>query len=228
MSSNAGRLFVVATPIGNLEDITLRALRVLREADLVAAEDTRHTGHLLTHFEIRKPIVSYHEFNEAQRTVELLRRLHAGERIALVSDAGMPTISDPGLRLLRASLTAAIPVEIVPGASALTMALAGSGITTAPCLFYGFLPHKSGQRRKVLTTLSTLPYSLVFFESPHRIARSLADMREILGNRQVAVARELTKKFEEFLRGDLDSLLKMLETRSLKGEITVVVQGAPE
>lgn len=222
-----GKLSIVATPIGNLEDITLRALRVLREADLIAAEDTRHTGRLLAHYDIHKPLVSYHEFNEAKRTPELLQKLRAGQRIALVSDAGMPTLSDPGQRLVCAVLDAGIALEIVPGPSAVTTALAGSGFS-APFLFYGFLPHKSAQRRKTLAGLSPLPYSLIFFESPYRIAKSLADMREILGNRQVALARELTKKFEEFIRADLDSLLKMLETRSLKGEITIVVQGADQ
>ena len=220
-----GKLFVVGTPIGNLEDITLRAVRVLREADVVAAEDTRRTGVLLAHFDIHKPMVSCHEFNEARRAAELLQKLHNGARVAMVSDAGMPTLSDPGLRLVRAALEAGIAMEIVPGPSAITAAVAGSGLAAEPFLFYGFLPHKSAQRRKVLAALAPLPWTLVFFESPHRVVKSLTDLRDVLGNRRVVLARELTKKFEEFARGDLDGLLKMLENRTVKGEITLVVEG---
>jgi 16S rRNA (cytidine1402-2'-O)-methyltransferase len=220
-----GKLFVVGTPIGNLEDITFRAVRVLREADVVAAEDTRRTSVLLAHFEIRKPLVSCHEFNEARRSTELLQQLRDGARVAIVSDAGMPTLSDPGLRMVRSALEAGISVEIIPGPSAITAALAGSGLAAEPFLFYGFLPHKSAQRRKVLTKLAPLPWTLVFFESPHRIVKSLSDLREVLGNRRVVLARELTKKFEEFIRGDLDGLLKMLENRTAKGEITLVIEG---
>ena len=220
-----GKLFIVGTPIGNLEDITFRAVRVLREADVVAAEDTRRTGVLLAHFDIHKPMVSCHEFNEARRAAELLQKLHDGARVAMVSDAGMPTLSDPGLRLVRAALEAGIAVEIVPGPSAITAALAGSGLAPEPFLFYGFLPHKSAQRRKVLATLEPLHWTLVFFESPYRVVKSLTDIRETLGNRRVVLARELTKKFEEFARGDLDGLLKMLENRAIKGEITLVIEG---
>jgi 16S rRNA (cytidine1402-2'-O)-methyltransferase len=227
MSATAGKLSVVATPIGNLEDITLRALRTLREADLIAAEDTRRTSLLLQHYNIRKPLLSYHEFNEAKRTPELLDKLRTGHHVALVSDAGMPTVSDPGLRLIRAALEAGIKLEVVPGPSAITAALAGSGLAAEPFLFCGFLPHKSAARRKILSDLCALPFTLVFFESPHRVLKSLAEMREILGNRPVVIARELTKKFEEFLRGDLESVPKMLENRPLRGEITIVV-GAPQ
>lgn len=228
MSSQPGRLFIVGTPIGNMEDITLRALRVLKEVDLVAAEDTRRTGLLLARQQIRKPLISYHEFNEAKRTTELLRELQHGRCIALVSDAGMPTVSDPGQRLIQAVLAAGIALEVVPGPSAVTMALAASGLCAGPFLFYGFLPHKSGQRQKALATLASLPYSLIFFESPYRLQKSLGDMLRALGNRRTVVARELTKKFEEVLRGDMESLLKMLENRSVKGEITVVVEGQCE
>ena len=222
-----GKLFIVGTPIGNMEDITLRALRVLREADLIAAEDTRHTGRLLSRYEISKPLVSYHQFNEAKRTAELLAKLQQGRIIALVTDAGMPTISDPGHRLIQAAVAAEIALEIIPGPSAVTMALAAGGIA-GPHLFYGFLPHKSAQRRKALTQLTPLPYTLVFFESPYRLLKSLRDMHELLGNRHAVVARELTKKFEEIIRGDLATILKKLETRSIKGEITVVVEGSKE
>jgi 16S rRNA (cytidine1402-2'-O)-methyltransferase len=227
MPSGTGKLYIVGTPIGNMEDITLRALRVLQEADLIAAEDTRHSGMLLARHGIKKPFVSCHEFNEAKRTPELLAKLQQGCQIALVSDAGMPTLSDPGQRLIRAATDAGIAVEVVPGVSAVTAALAGSGLG-GPFLFYGFLPHKSGQRRTVLTRLAPLPHTLVFFESPYRLLKSLGDMRDVLGNRAVVVARELTKKFEEFLRGDIESILKKLENRSIKGEITVVVDGQQE
>jgi 16S rRNA (cytidine1402-2'-O)-methyltransferase len=234
---SSGRLFIVGTPIGNMEDITLRALRVLRETSLVAAEDTRHTGLLLSRHSIHKPLVSYHEFNEAKRTAELLKELQQGRNIALVSDAGMPTVSDPGQRLIRAAINAGIPVEVIPGVSAITMAWAMSGLGTLArrsgpreggFLFYGFLPHKSGQRRNALTRLAPLPHALVFFESPYRLVKSLQDMLEKLGNRRAVVARELTKKFEEILRGDLAAILKKLENRTVKGEITVIVEGCQE
>ena len=225
MATGSGRLFIVGTPIGNLEDITLRALRVLREADLIAAEDTRHAGVLLARYEIRKPLVSYHEFNEAKRTAELTEKLQQGQCIALVSDAGMPTVSDPGLRLIRAALAANVRIEIVPGPSALTTALAGCGLPTEPFVFHGFLPHKGAQRRKLLAELAPLPFTLVFYESPYRLQKSLADMCDILGNRQAVIGRELTKKFEEFLRGDLETLRNRLENRAVKGEITVLVEG---
>jgi 16S rRNA (cytidine1402-2'-O)-methyltransferase len=232
MSSGQGRLYVVGTPIGNMEDITLRALRVLREVDLVAAEDTRHTGLLLVRHAIKKPLVSYHEFNEAKRTPELLKELLQGRRIALVSDAGMPTVSDPGQRLIRAAIDAGIDVEIVPGVSAVTAALVASGFgpisKSGSFLFCGFLPHKSGQRRNALSRLAPLPYALVFFESPYRLLKCLHDMHDLLGNRHAVVARELTKKFEEVIRGDLATILKKLENRSIKGEITLVVEGSRE
>ena len=229
MASANGTLFIVGTPIGNMEDMTHRAVRVLREADLIAAEDTRHTGLLLARHGLKKPLISYHEFNEAMRTSELLRELQRGRRIALVSDAGMPTLSDPGQRLIRAVIDARIPVEVVPGVSAITAALTGSGYDLERgFLFYGFLPHKSGQRRNVLACLAPLPYTIVFFESPYRLLKTLQDMRELLGNRNVAIARELTKKFEEFLRGNIESVLKKLENHTIKGEITMVVEGRQE
>ncbi|MEI6084165.1 MAG: 16S rRNA (cytidine(1402)-2'-O)-methyltransferase [Verrucomicrobiota bacterium] len=223
-----GKLSIVGTPIGNMEDITIRALRVLGEADLIAAEDTRHTGKLLARHAIRKPLVSYHQFNEAQRTAELIVKLRSGLRVALTSDAGMPTLSDPGYRLIRAAVEAGVPVDVIPGISAITAALTIAGIVPEPFLFHGFLPHKSGQRRKVLTGLAPLPCALVFFESPYRLLKSLADIHEVLGNRRMAVARELTKKFEEVLRGDVASLRKILEPRAIKGEITLIVEGHPK
>ena len=223
-SHHPGKLSIVGTPIGNLEDITLRALRVLREADLVAAEDTRHTGHLLAHYQIRKPLVSYHEFNEAKRSAELIERLRQGRRIALVSDAGMPTLSDPGARLIRAAAEAEIPLEVVPGPSAVTAALAASGLSPGGFLFHGFLPHKPGTRRKLLANLAPLPWTLVFFESPYRLIKTLHDLQELFGDRQIVIARELTKRFEEILRGDAAALLKRLENKPVKGEITIIIK----
>jgi 16S rRNA (cytidine1402-2'-O)-methyltransferase len=225
MIERTGTLFVVGTPIGNLEDVTLRALRVLREADIIAAEDTRHTGHLLGRYEIRKLLVSYHEHNEARRTPELMNRLQEGQSVALVSDAGMPTISDPGWRLIRAAIQDGIRVESVPGPSAVTAAVSLAGLTDGPFYFHGFLPHKTAQRRKILTGLDRLKCALVFFESPYRVVKSLRDMRETLGNRRVVVARELTKKFEEFIRGTLDEVMKRLENKTVRGEITIVLEG---
>lgn len=224
----SGRLFLVGTPIGNLEDVTLRALRVLREADLVAAEDTRHTGRLLAHYQIRKPLLSYHEFNEAQRARELVERLRNGQSVALVSDAGMPVISDPGMRLVRAAAAADIPIETVPGPSAVTMSVALAGVGDGRFLFYGFLPPKPTKRKKILTELAPLPYSLVFFESPFRVVAALRDLEEAFGERTAVVGRELTKKFEQVLRGSIGQLREKLESQRVKGEITIVVEGARE
>lgn len=221
----SGKLLLVATPIGNLEDITLRALRVLREADLIAAEDTRRTSLLLSRYQIQKPLLSYHEFNEARRAADLVERLRKGQRIALVSDAGMPTLSDPGRRLLRLAIEQRLPVEVVPGPSALTTALAISGLKVEPFLFHGFLPHKTTARRRLLESVAPLPYTHVAFEAPHRIRQTLADIEEILGDRQIVLARELTKKFEEILRNRVSVLRKSLENRVLKGEITLLIEG---
>ena len=217
------RLFVVATPIGNLEDITLRALRVLKECDLIAAEDTRRTLHLLNHFQIRKPLVSYHRFNEAKRTAELVEQLAAGKRIALVTDAGSPSISDPGGRIIRACIERGIAVEVVPGASALVMALTVSGFSTDEFLFVGFLPPKSGGRRTALQRLAAEPRTVVIYESPYRLVKTLTELKDICPDRRLVVARELTKKFEEILRGTAGEILQKLEGRSVKGEITLVI-----
>ncbi len=220
----SGTLYLVATPIGNLEDISLRALRVLREADLVACEDTRHTGQLLKHFDIEKPTVSYHEHNEAGRTAELLGKLEAGARIALVSDAGTPLISDPGYRLVTAAIAAGIPVVPIPGASALLGALSAAGLATDAFRFCGFLPAKTAQRRNMIEQLREETCTLVFYEAPHRILDTLADIAEIFGERPVAVARELTKMHEEFLRGTASEVAAELAARpAVKGEITLVV-----
>jgi 16S rRNA (cytidine1402-2'-O)-methyltransferase len=217
-------LYLVATPIGNLEDITLRALRVLREADLIACEDTRQTGKLLGHFGIDKPMVSYHEHNEAARTLELITKLESGVTVALVSDAGTPLVSDPGYRLVNAAIGAGIPVVPIPGASALLGALAAAGLPTDAFRFCGFLPPKSGQRRKALEELRGEDCTLVFYEAPHRILDALSDVAAVYGDRRVAVARELTKLHEEFLRGTADAVRAQLAARpSVKGEITLVI-----
>ncbi len=222
----ASTLYLVATPIGNLEDITLRALRVLRECDVVAAEDTRRTGQLLKHFEITKPLLSYFQFNEAKRSEEIIERLRRGERIALATDAGSPGISDPGVRVVRAAIAAGFRVEAVPGACALVAALTASGLATDEFHFIGFLPHKSGQRRNQLEALKTFAGTLVLYESPYRIEKLLLELNEVFPERQVVLARELTKKFEEFLRGTPAELLAIKQKRSLKGEFVVMVAGA--
>jgi 16S rRNA (cytidine1402-2'-O)-methyltransferase len=223
-AKNRGQLYLVATPIGNLEDITLRALRILREVDGIACEDTRHTQKLLNHFGIQKRLVSYHEHNENTRAPEIISEMEAGADIALVSDAGTPIISDPGQRLVSLCAEHQIPVVPIPGASAVLAALAGSGISAEQFLFIGFLPARQGERRRALTRLANNSSStLIFFEAPHRIATMLSDAAEFLGARQAVLARELTKLHEEFLRGTLADLEKKLRAVPLKGEITVVI-----
>ena len=222
----AGTLYLVATPIGNLEDITLRALRVLRECDVVAAEDTRRSGQLLRHFGIQKPLLSCFQFNEAKRSEEIIERLRRGEKVALVTDAGSPGISDPGERVVRAAIAAGLRVEPVPGPSALVAALTASGLPTAEFHFVGFLPHKSGQRRKRLEGLKGVPGVLVFYESPFRVVKLLEELKDIFPERQVVLARELTKKFEEYLRGTPSELLEAMKTRAVKGEFVVMVSPA--
>ncbi len=218
-----GTLYLVATPIGNLEDITLRALRVLRECDVVAAEDTRRSGQLLKHFGISKPLLSYFQFNEARRSEEIIERLGRGEKVALVTDAGSPGISDPGERVVKAALAAGLRVEAIPGACALIAALTASGLPTDEFHFIGFLPHKSGQRRKQLEGLKAFSGTLALYESPYRIEKLLGELQEVFPDRQVVLARELTKKFEEFLRGTPAELRTLAAKRSLKGEFVVLV-----
>ena len=221
-----GTLYLVATPIGNLEDITLRALRTLKECDVVAAEDTRRTGQLLRHFGIRKPLLSYFQFNEAKRSEEILERLGRGEKVALVTDAGSPGISDPGERVVRAALAAGLRVESVPGACALVAALTASGLPTEEFHFLGFLPHKPGKRRRELERLQGMRGTLVFYESPYRVEKLLGELNEVFTGRQVVLARELTKKFEEYLRGTPAELLAAVRQRPLKGEFVVLVGSA--
>jgi 16S rRNA (cytidine1402-2'-O)-methyltransferase len=222
-----GTLYLVATPIGNFEDITLRALRTLKESDVIAAEDTRRTGQLLRHFGISKPLLSYFQFNEARRSEEIIERLRRGEKVALVTDAGSPGISDPGERVVRASLNAGFRVEAVPGPCALVAALTASGLPAGEFHFAGFLPHKSGQRRNKLAELKSVSGTLVLYESPYRIEKLLAELNEIFPNGYVVLARELTKKFEEFLRGTPDQLLDLARKRSLKGEFVVLIRNSP-
>jgi 16S rRNA (cytidine1402-2'-O)-methyltransferase len=221
-----GTLYLVATPIGNLEDITLRALRTLRECDLVAAEDTRRTGQLLHHFGISKPQISYFRFSEAKRSEEILARLSRGEKIALVTDAGTPGISDPGERVVRAAIQSGFRVESVPGPTAAMAALTASGLPTDEFHFIGFLPNKSGQRRKRLGNLKAVEGTLVIYESPYRVQKLLEELADLFPDRPVVLARELTKKFEEFLRGNPAELLEIFRTRAPRGEFVVLVGGA--
>ncbi len=220
----SGTLYVVATPIGNLEDITLRALRILREVDQIACEDTRHTRQLLDRHGISKPLVSYHEHNEQARADQLIRALEAGKNIALVSDAGTPLIADPGYRLVAQARSLGITVSPIPGPAALIGALSASGLPTDSFFFGGFLPAKKTQRRKILEEMKGYPATLVFYEAPHRIVEALGDIAEVLGPRRVTLARELTKIHEEFLVGGASQLLAALANRPpLKGEITLMI-----
>src|SRR6202165_5759649 len=221
-------LYLVGTPIGNLEDITLRAVRVLKEVDLIACEDTRQTQKLLNHYGITTRTTSYHEHNEITRSAELVKEMQEGASVALVTDAGMPGISDPGFRLISLAIRHHLPVVPIPGASAFLSALVASGLPTDSFRFSGFLPAKSGQRRKLLESVKDSPRTQVFYEAPHRLLETLADVVELLGNdRHVVVAREVTKIHEEFLRGRAESVLKLLNSRgSVKGEITLLIRSA--
>ena len=223
-------LYLVATPIGNLEDITLRALRVLKEVDLIACEDTPQTLKLLSHYGIQTRLVSYHEHNEMTKASELVVDLEGGAKIALVTDAGMPGISDPGFRLIALAIRHHVPVVPIPGASAFLAALVASGLPTDSFRFSGFLPAKSGQRRKLLESVKDSPRTQVFYEAPHRLLETLADLVELLGNdRHVVVAREVTKLHEEFLRGRAAEVLEQLKSRGdVKGEITLLIAKAEE
>jgi 16S rRNA (cytidine1402-2'-O)-methyltransferase len=219
-------LYVVATPIGNLGDITLRALEVLRDVDLVAAEDTRHSGILLKHYKIDKSFISYHEHNEAMRTAQLVERLAAGENIALITDAGMPSLSDPGARLIRKCIERNLPYTIIPGVSAILTALVGSGFSLERFCFRGFLPVKGGQRERELRVAMERTETSIFFESPHRLVKTLTACSDIMPDRELCVARELTKKFEEFHRGTASELLAHYTVHPARGEITFLINGS--
>ena len=220
-----GTLYIVSTPIGNLEDITLRAVRILKEVDLIAAEDTRHTGLLLRHFGIQKPLTSYFEGNELKKKEWILSRLNQGDRIALVSDAGTPGISDPGFRLIQVAIENLIPIVPIPGPSAVITALSVSGLPTDAFLFKGFLPHKSKKRKDLLKQLEETKETLIFYESPHRLNETLKDILDILGDREIVLTRELTKIYEEILRGKVSEIQHQLAEKKIKGEITLVISG---
>lgn len=220
-----GKLYICATPIGNLEDITLRVLRILKEVDLIAAEDTRKTRSLLTHFGIKAPLVSYHEGNEITRSRELIKKLKEGRTVALVSEAGMPGISDPGYRLITSSLQEEIHVEVLPGPSALINALVVSGLPTHRFSFEGFLPRKKGERERALSRLTKNPRTMIFYEAPHRVEKTLVSIIDLLGDRRMALVRELTKKFEEIKRGKATEILEWVGEKPPRGEIVLVVEG---
>jgi len=222
----AGALYIVPTPIGNLEDITLRALRVLKEVDLIAAEDTRHTQHLLNHYGIKTPLTSYHEHNERAKAHRLVERIKNGANLALVSDAGTPAIADPGFRLVVAAIAAGIQIVPLPGAAALVAVLSASGLPTDRFLFEGFLPAKKLERKARLQALREQTATLVFYEAPHRLLETLQDMHQLLGDRELVVAREVSKIHEEFLRGTVSEVVMQLSNREVKGEIALVVRGS--
>jgi 16S rRNA (cytidine1402-2'-O)-methyltransferase len=219
-----GTLYLVATPIGNLEDMSPRAIRVLHEASLIAAEDTRHTGQLLKHFEIETPLTSYFEHNKLSKLDFILDKLSTGD-VALVSDAGTPAINDPGYELVCSALASGFDVKPVPGPSAPISALAVSGLPTDSFLYLGYLPHKKGERRKFVERISNSPYTLIFLESPHRILDSLADLHSSLGDRRICVAREMTKMFEEYWRGTLRGAIDYFKSQEVRGEFTLVLEG---
>jgi 16S rRNA (cytidine1402-2'-O)-methyltransferase len=221
-----GILYVVATPIGNLEDITLRALRVLREVDLIACEDTRQTAKLLSHYQIQKPTTSYHEHNEAERAEALVEELQAGKQIAVVSDAGTPCISDPGYRLVRLARQRQIRVVPIPGACSFVAALSASGRAASAFNFFGFLPARRGARVAFLKSLKAEERTLVFFESPERLLEALHDLRETLGHRQITIARELTKIYEELFSGTVQEGIEYFGPKKVKGEIVLIVEAA--
>jgi 16S rRNA (cytidine1402-2'-O)-methyltransferase len=221
----SGTLHLVATPVGNLEDLSFRALRTLKECELIAAEDTRRTRKLLTHYGISRPLVSCHEHNERKRIPALLDALREGKDVALVSDAGSPGISDPGFRLVREAVDQGMAVTALPGPSAVILALSVSGLPTDRFSFYGFLPRRGSERKKTLEEAAQVPHTLVFFESPHRVVRSLEDMLAVFGDRRAAICRELTKRFEQVERGTLYELIVKAGNRSPKGEFCIVMEG---
>ena len=221
----AGSLFIISTPIGNLEDITQRALRVLREVDLIACEDTRHTRKLLNHFSIETKTISYHEHNERERAEEICRLVEAGQNVAVVSDAGTPLISDPGFRIVNLAIEKGFAVVPIPGVSAFVTALTGSGLAPDQALFAGFLPSRTGARRAKLAELGTIPATLIVYEAPHRIGATLRDALEILGDRDAAIARELTKLHEEFVRGSLSELADRFSEKPARGEMVLIISG---
>ena len=226
--SSKGTLSIVPTPIGNLEDMTYRAVKTLNEVDAICAEDTRNTKKLLNHFDIHTSLVSYHEHNKHAKGPQLIERLEAGESLAVVSDAGMPGISDPGSDLVALAIEADIPVVVLPGANAALPALAGSGLSTDQFYFCGFLPRKKKDRSEELERLKGLSATLVFYESPHRLKEMLTHASEVLGDRNASLARELTKRYEEFVRGTLSELVHWATEEQIRGEFCVIVEGSEE
>ena len=223
--SQAGKLYIVPTPIGNLEDITFRALQTLKEVDLIAAEDTRHTQKLLNYFQIDKRLLSFHEHSKQSRKEQLINKLLEGENIALVSDAGMPAISDPGYELIKSAIEEDISVIVLPGANAALCALIGSGLSPKEFLFYGFLPRKKQEKESELERLKNIKATLIFYESPYRLVDTLQNITKSLGNRQVAIAREITKIHETYVRGNVEEVVKWLKINPVKGECCIVVEG---
>ena len=223
-----GALYLVPTPIGNLEDMTMRALRILKEADVIAAEDTRNTKRLCNYFEIETPLTSYHDFNQEQGGEKLLHMLREGKTVALVSDAGMPCISDPGKDISMKAMAEGFAVVPLPGANAALTALIGSGLPAQPFLFYGFLSRQKKERKESLEGLAKRHETIIFYEAPHRMKDTLKDMHAILGDRKIVLARELTKKFEEFLRGTIEEALEWANSSEIRGEFVVIVEGADE
>jgi len=227
IESTSGTLYLVSTPIGNLEDITLRALRVLKEVDLVAAEDTRRTRKLFNHYQINTPLTSYFEHSSFKKTQSLLSQLKKGKDIALVSEAGTPSISDPGFKLTKQAIENRLKVVPIPGASALITALSASGLPTNNFIFEGFIPRKPGKRRNFFLSLKDQEKTLIFYESPRRLIITLKDLLAVLGDRHIVIARELTKIFEEMIRGRVSEVIELLEDKTIKGEITILVSGIP-
>lgn len=224
-NGETGMLYIVPTPIGNLEDITIRALNTLKQVDLIAAEDTRHTKKILAHFDIHCPLTSYHEHSQQSKLEHLSNELKAGKQIALVSDAGMPGISDPGTLLIQAAIKEEINVVVLPGANAALCALVGSGLATDHFYFYGFLPKKNKERKKAWQNLKAQQATVILYESPYRLKATLIDIKENLGNRRVTIARELTKKFEEYIRGTVEDVLKWTDEGTVKGEFCLIIEG---
>ncbi len=225
MSDSAGQLYLVPTPIGNMGDITERAREVLATVDIIACEDTRHSGKLLKFLGTKKRLLSYHDFNEASRAEQLLDRLREGQSVAVVSDAGSPGISDPAFRIVRMAIANEIRIVPLPGPNAIIPALTASGLPTDRFMFEGFLPHKSGARISRLTQLKEISHTLVFYESPHRVLKALRDIAQVLGDRRACLAREISKVHEEFIRGSVTEIVERLGERNIKGEIVLIVAG---
>lgn len=225
---NKGILYLVPTPIGNLEDMSYRAVRLLKEADFIAAEDTRNTKKLCNHFEITTPVVSYHEHNKETSGEKIIQRLQEGAKVALVSDAGMPTISDPGYELVVAATRERLTVVPLPGANAALTALIASGLPTQPFYFYGFLPRQKKEKKRELEDLSKLMSTVILYESPHRLKETLQQILDVFGNRRVSICRELTKRYEEFIRGTISEVLDWASTDEIRGEFCIILEGSKE